>query len=109
MSAVRRSQPRATHVTVMGHDYVLTVDMDPEYVEKIASFVNARMKALHERTVGLTTTRLAVLTAMNIADVLFTLRSEVEQAERLGRARCDEIESRINSWLEEKDSESDQG
>lgn len=103
MSSERQARSRATQVTILGQEYVISGDIDPEYVQKIAKYVSDHMKALHEKTVGMSTTRLAVLTAMNIADELLTLRSEIDQAERLGDERADEIESRIDAWLHDID------
>ena len=103
MSAEQRARSRATQVTIMGQEYVLSGDIDPDYMNRIAGYVNARMKDLHDRTIGMSTTRLAVLTAMNIADELFSLKAEIEQADSSGSARVEQLESRINAWLHDID------
>ena len=105
MTHEHRTRSRATHVTVLGQDYVLSGDIDPDYVSKIAGYVNERMKELHDRTVGVSTTRLAVLTAINIADEMFTLRSEMENAELIGVSRIDQLEGRIGTWLSENEGQ----
>ncbi|MBN1232649.1 MAG: cell division protein ZapA [Candidatus Coatesbacteria bacterium] len=58
-------------VTVYGTEYNITSDADPEHILRIAKYVDQQMK----RTSGLvsftSTTKIAILTALNIADELY--------------------------------------
>lgn len=58
-------------VTVYGNEYNITSDADPEHILRIAKYVDQQMK----RTSGLvsftSTTKIAILTALNIADELY--------------------------------------
>jgi cell division protein ZapA len=47
---------------------------DPEYIAKLAEFVDAKMRAVAEQTTTVDTARLAVLAALNIADEYHMLK-----------------------------------
>ena len=47
---------------------------DPEYISKLAEYVDSKMRAVAEQTHTVDTARLAVLAALNIADEYHLLR-----------------------------------
>lgn len=98
-----RTRSRATRVTIMGQEYVLSGEIDPEYLTKVAQYVNGKMKEIHERTVGMSMTRLAVLAAINLADEVLSLMTDNERAEILGSEQMDKLENRIGAWLHDSD------
>ncbi len=51
---------------------------DPEYIFKLAEYVDAKMRAVAEQTSTVDSLRLAVLAALNIADELQVLRRKYE-------------------------------
>ena len=55
---------------IYGEDYTIVGESDPEYIEKITAYVDARMKELARQNPKYSKTRLAILTAVNIADEL---------------------------------------
>jgi len=59
-------------VSIFGHEYTVKAPADPEYIKEVAEYVSNRMKEVEK---GLSsdqsTSRIAILTAMNIADELF--------------------------------------
>src|SRR5215471_2916714 len=67
---------------------------DPEYILKLAEYVDAKMRAVAEQTNTIDTVRLAVLAALNIADEYHLLKrnshagsiSYVQRANRLANA-----------------------
>jgi cell division protein ZapA len=69
---------------------------DPEYILKLAEYVDAKMRAVAEQTNTIDTVRLAVLAALNIADEYHLLKrnshagSYVQRANRLANA-LDEV------------------
>ena len=68
-------------VSIFGHEYTVKAPADPEYIKKVAEYVSERMKEVEEGLASdQTTSRIAILAAMNIADELFAnkkLSSEV--------------------------------
>src|SRR5882724_9868272 len=61
---------------------------DPEYISKLAEYVDSKMRAVAEQTQTVDTARLAVLAALNIADEYHLLRRNQDggQVEYLKRA-----------------------
>src|ERR1700756_3563496 len=70
---------------------------DPEYILKLAEYVDGKMRAVAEQTNTIDTVRLAVLAALNIADEYHMLRrnQDVGSGDYLRRAQ------RLSSVLDE--------
>jgi len=66
-------------VEIFGEDYVVKGDESPEYIQMLASYVDRRMKMVQKRNASLSTTRIAVLTALNLADELNKLQEDYDE------------------------------
>lgn len=80
---------RVIPVEIHGQRYPIRSTLDPEYVARLASYVDEKMRAAGESTPTGDSLRLAVLTALNIADEMFRCRDANlartgELAERAG-------------------------
>lgn len=80
---------RVIPVEIHGQRYPIRSTLDPEYVARLASYVDEKMRAAGESTPTGDSLRLAVLTALNIADEMFRCRDTNlartgELAERAG-------------------------
>ncbi|MCG6924571.1 MAG: cell division protein ZapA [Acidobacteria bacterium] len=69
------------HVEIFGQDYAVRGGDDTGYVEKLAAFVDERMKEISRTSGAVDTLRIAVLAALNVADECFRLREELSDAE----------------------------
>jgi cell division protein ZapA len=69
------------HVEIFGQDYAVRGGDDPGYVEKLAAFVDDRMKEISRTSGAVDSLRIAVLAALNVADECFRLREELSGAE----------------------------
>ncbi|MCG3196491.1 MAG: Cell division protein ZapA [bacterium] len=67
--------PEQQHVTVtiMGRNYTLRAEEDPQYVRMIAAYVDDKLQEIAKVSPRMSTTRLAILAAINIADELHKL------------------------------------
>src|SRR5512140_3245648 len=74
-------KPSLVHVEVFGQTYAVRAGADPGYVETLAAFVDDRMKEVSRTSGAVDSVRIAVLAALNLADELFRLRRELEQAQ----------------------------
>jgi cell division protein ZapA len=87
------SDPKAVSVEIFGQRYPIRSALDPEYVRRLAEYVDGKIRAAGDSAPSGDPVRLAVLAALNIADELFrqleTARtrdgSVVERAEELER------------------------
>jgi len=84
-------------VKIFGREYKIKGHADKEYIEKMARYVDEKMKELSGSTSLPSQDRLAILAALNIADELFQERSKTSEAyssldERAGQliAKLDE-------------------
>ncbi len=60
-----------TTVQIFGQEYKIRGFEDKSYVQRVAGYVDERMRELSKASSSLSQERLAVLTALNIADELF--------------------------------------
>lgn len=65
-------------VEIGGHVYSIRTDLNPDYIRQLARTVDAKMQALARQTETVDTRRLAILTALNLADELQQLQSAAE-------------------------------
>ena len=63
------------YVQIMGRDYPIEADAgDDLYVNRLAQFVDERMKEIKEESHVVDSYKLAVMASMNISDELFRLK-----------------------------------
>jgi cell division protein ZapA len=74
-------KPSLVHVEIFGQTYAVRAGTDPGYVEKLAAFLDEQMKEVSRSSGAVDSLRVAVLTALNLADECFRLRREAEEAE----------------------------
>ncbi len=70
---VRDAANSSVRVEIFDQPYNLR-GSDPEYILKLAEYVDAKMRAVSEQTHTVDTARLAVLAALNIADEFHLLK-----------------------------------
>jgi cell division protein ZapA len=74
---------------------------DPEYILKLAEYVDAKMRAVAEQTNTIDTVRLAVLAALNIADEYHLLRKRGDGGSSTYRQRAHKLASALDQVLED--------
>ncbi len=61
-------------VTILGQDYTIRGDADPEYIQKLARYINEKMEEYSsDHSVG-SPLQVAILTLLNITDEYFQVR-----------------------------------
>ena len=66
-------------VNIFSEEYKVTGDEDPEYIQMLASYVDRRMRMVQQRNPNLSNTKIAVLTALNLADELNKLQEDYDE------------------------------
>lgn len=74
---------------------------DPEYILKLAEYVDAKMRAVAEQTNTIDTVRLAVLAALNIADEYHLLKRRNDGGSSGYQQRAHRLESALDEVLAE--------
>lgn len=77
-------------VNIFGEEYSIKGTEPQEYIEKMAEMVDSQMRALYQRNPNLGVSRLAILTALNMADELSKLRNDYDQLLSQRRKRKEE-------------------
>ena len=109
MSRSQQAAQAAGAVVVEIYDQVYQLrGTDPGYIEKLASMVDDKMRAVSAHGATVDSLRVAVLAALNIADELLTLRSRYEtlagnatQAQTM-RSRAGSLAGMLDAVLEER-------
>jgi len=84
-------QSESVTVNIFGRDYTLRGDADPEYVQRIAAFVDERMGEVARSATVASTAKVAILAAVNIADELFREQRRRLESEASIEDRSDQI------------------
>src|SRR6516165_6428 len=75
---------------------------DPNYILKLAEYVDGKMRAVAEQTRTVDTARLAVLAALNIADEYHLLKRKIESGSTDYLQRANHLAHALDEVLEEK-------
>jgi cell division protein ZapA len=70
---------KSTRVQIFGSDYHVRGDVDSEYLKSVAAYVDAKMHEIATSQSLVSSTKVAILTAIHIADELFQERRKREQ------------------------------
>lgn len=105
-------EPTPTAVKVYGVEYHINTMEDPAYARRVAEYVDRKMREISRESRVMDQSKLAVLTAMDVADELLVLRKKRYAiigrtgavAERLARTvgADAEEEARVSSSRQEK-------
>jgi|SRR5688572_12848275 cell division protein ZapA len=92
-------QSRVVAVEIHGQRYPIRSTLDQEYVERLAAFVDERIRAAADSTPTGDSLRLAVLAALNIADELFRCRDANRTRDGRLADRAGELERLLDRVL----------
>lgn len=74
---------------------------DPEYIVKLAEYVDTKMRAVAQQSSTVDSLRLAVLAALNIADEYQTLKQKYESVNGEYSQRATHLKSALDTALDE--------
>lgn len=74
---------------------------DPDYILKLAEYVDSKMRAVAEQTHTVDSARLAVLAALNIADEFHMLKRKAEGGSSDSSKRTRQLLSALDEILQE--------
>ena len=96
------NEPRIIPIDIHGQRYPIRSALDPEYVVRLATYVDQKMRAASDSTPTGDSLRLAVLAALNIADEYHLVKrnQDVGSSDYLRRAQ--HLSSALDEVLEDK-------
>jgi cell division protein ZapA len=74
---------------------------DAEHIQKLADYVDAKMRVVASRTSTVDSLRVAVLAALNIADEFITLKKRYENVSNEYTERASHLQHALDSALDE--------
>jgi cell division protein ZapA len=86
-------------VEILGQRYPIRSTLDPDYVTRLAGYVDGKIRAAAESAPSGDALRLAVLAALNIADELFRHRESVRAKDGSLAERAEELERLLDRVL----------
>jgi cell division protein ZapA len=93
------SDGRVLSVEIHGQRYPIRSSLDPEYVLRLAAYVDQKIGAAADSTPSGDSLRLAVLAALNIADELFRMREANRARDSQIAERASELEQLLDRVL----------
>ena len=93
------AENRVIPVEIGGQRYPIRTALEPDYVARLAVYVDEKMRAAADQTPTGDPVRLAVLTALNIADELFRCRQTNDARDGKMAERAEELERLLDHVL----------
>ena len=90
---------RVIPVEIQGQRYPIRSSLEPEYVARLATYVDEKMRAAGDTAPTGDSLRLAVLAALNIADELFRCRDANRDKDGRLAERAEELERLVDRVL----------
>jgi cell division protein ZapA len=97
----KSDKPGQVHVEIFGQTYSVRAGGDPGYVEQLAAYVDSQMRETSRSAGAVDSLRVAVLSALNIADECFRLRSAAREAEAKANEKAAALARELATALEE--------
>jgi len=92
------SEPVVT-VNIFGADYAIRSGADAEYIRKVAAHVDDLMREIASRVSHVSSTKIAVLAALQITDQLYSERLERESDRQELSEHTESLLSRLDQTL----------
>lgn len=88
-------------VEIYDQEYHMRGDLDAEYLQKLAKFLDARMRWIAARTHTVDSLRVAVLAALNIADDYHQLKAQFEETTQRVDQKVEEFTEVLDALLKQ--------
>ncbi|HVR72310.1 MAG TPA: cell division protein ZapA [Vicinamibacteria bacterium] len=93
--------PNLVHVEIFGLTYTVRAGADTGYVEKLAAYVDEKMREVSRGTGAVDSVRVAVLAALNIADECFRQKEALGKAGSSARLKANRLAKELSAALGE--------
>ncbi len=86
-------------VVIYDQEYHMKGELDPEYIQKLATYLDAKMRSIAGRTRTVDSLRVAVLAGLNIADEYHQLKAQYEATNKEVDRRANECSEMLDQVL----------
>ncbi|MBV9075341.1 MAG: cell division protein ZapA [Acidobacteria bacterium] len=103
MATAKASQAAAGSIRVEIYDQAYNLrGIDPEYIVKLAEYVDLKMRAVSEKTATADSLRVAVLAALNIADEYHLLKKRYDAIASIYEQRASSLSGMLDEIIDER-------
>ena len=88
-------------VVIYDQEYCMRGDLDEEYIQKLAQYLDTKMRAIAARTRTVDSLRVAVLAGINIADEYHREKAKYEETTKRLNEKVDECSQMLDRFLKE--------
>lgn len=88
-------------VQIFGTGYTIRGEADHEYIQRVAAYVDGRMREINEKLPVASLAKVAVLASLNLADELFREREERQRLAALISERAGKLSSALAECLQD--------
>ena len=92
-------EPQSIRVVIYDQEYFMRGDLNQEYIQKLAQYLDAKMRSIAERTRTVDTLRVAMLAALNVVDEYHQLKARYEQVTQHMDQKVEECTSALDEIL----------
>ena len=96
-----KSNGNSVRVEIFDQTYSLR-GSDPDYIEKLAEYVDSKIRAVAEQTTTVDSLRLAVLAALNIADEYHLLKRKYDSVASEYNRRALDLSGALDQAMDEE-------
>lgn len=88
---------KGVSVNIFGSEYIIKGDGNAEHTKEVANYVDSKMQEISAVTSNVSSLKVAILTALNLADEVHKLRKE--------RAVTEKLQSKVEALVEVLDAQ----
>ena len=88
-------------VQIFGHTYTIRGEADQEYILRVASYVDRKMREITEKLPVASLSKVAILASLNIADELFKERAQRQSQEQQLSHRAARLNAVLDGLLQD--------
>ncbi len=92
---------QSIRVVIYDQEYFMRGDLNQAYIEKLATYLDTKMRSIAERTRTVDTVRVAMLAALNVADEYHQMKAKYEKATHDIDEKVGEYTAALDQFLKE--------
>ncbi len=92
-------EQKTSKVMIFGQEYRIRGWADSNYIEEVAEYVDSKMREVSDGSNITSTTKVAILAALNISDELFTERGQTTRFLDLVESRAEDLSQLLDEVL----------
>ena len=94
-------EPHSIRVVIYDQEYFMRGDLNEQYIQKLARYLDTKMRSIAERTRTVDTVRVAILAALNVVDEYHQVKARYEEATQQMEQKVGEYSAALDQILKD--------